>query len=368
MSAPVQGRAPTLRVVDDPSQIQVGALIPAHALLSLRPPVPLVEGLMALGHVGAIVGEYGTGKTFAALDLAGAVALGLKWLGATCMQGLVVIIESDSPPSSLVPRLLALEARHPGILSSQRLHFLCEPILLADAAQSLLTRIRDLQDHTGEMVRLVIVDSVTVTMADVSGALGGMDAAKGWVRGARILAETDKRAVVGIAHNGKDVSRGILGSVALPAGLDFVLALRPGPGGETVVSTDRRSGGKARDWSACQASFRLVPVRDSAVIEMVEAFHGDVVEGGAKKRAPGTAAGHLLSVAKTMAPGATGRRAAPNQEWPLMDRDALREAWATSVRAAKPTARTTPDIFQRQLTSLMDSGWLGLELGGVYVA
>lgn len=365
MTAPDKAR---LRSVNA-AELSVGPFIPAHALLSLRPPVALVEGVAALGHVGAISGEFGTGKTFLALDLARAVALAQLWLGANCHAGMVVVIESDSPVGSLIPRLLALEARHSGLLTSQRLHFLCEPLTLDESSQDLLTRIRDLEDHYGEMVRLVIIDSVTVTMRSVGGgALGGMDAARAWVQAARVLTDGHERTVLGLAHIGKDAARGILGSVVLPAGLDFVLALRPGENGETLVTTDRPRGGKARDWPACQASFKLAPERDSAVIEVVKPFHSDEPEGKTPRRkAPGTAAGLVLSVAKVMAPGVSGRRAKPHQDWPLMDKDALLEAWRVAARQAKPGARVTPDVFHRMLTGLCETGWLGAEQGGVYV-
>ena len=87
-----------------------------------------------------------------------------------------------------------------------------------------------------------------------------------------MLTEKDKRAVVGLAHVGKDVSRGILGSVALPAGLDVVLSMKPEGDGDVVISSAKGDGGKARDWAACRAVFRLAHERDSAVIEMVQPF------------------------------------------------------------------------------------------------
>jgi len=367
MTAHAPGKV-ALRAVDA-SQLSVGPIIAAHELLSLQPPVALIEGLFALGHVGALAGEFGTGKTFLALDLARAVALGQAWLGATARAGLVVFIESDSPARSLVPRLLALEARHSGLLTSQRLHFLCEPLTLDVVAQDLLTRIRDLEDHHGEMVRLIIVDSLTVTMPEVGGgALGGIDAARAWIQAARILTEGDQRTVLGLAHVGKDSSRGILGSVALPAAMDVVLSLRSSGDNEWLVTTARERGGKTRDWPACEAKYRLAPERQSAVIETIAEFSGDGAALAQKRRkAPGTAAGLLLAVAKNMAPTVSGRRSAPNRDWPLIDTPVLLESWRTAVRSAKSTARVTPDVFNRMLAGLCETGWLGAEQGGVYV-
>ena len=116
MSSAEEKQRPQLRAVAAEQELCVGPFIPAHALLAMRPPAPLVSGVLAMGHVGAIVGEYGAGKTFVGLDLAAAVAMGRRWLGADTRQGAVAIIEADSPGNSLVPRLLALESRYPGTI------------------------------------------------------------------------------------------------------------------------------------------------------------------------------------------------------------------------------------------------------------
>lgn len=361
---------PGLRAVDTHHELCVGPLISAHALLAMKPLTPLVEGVMALGHVGAIAGEYGSGKTFAALDLAAAIVQGTPWLGASCRQGAVAIVEADSPGSSLVPRLLALESRNPGLLNSQRIFFLPEPMLLAGSEQDLLTRIRDAEDGTGEMIRLVVLDSVTATMPEFGGGgMGGIDVARAWVRAARVLTEGDQRCVVGLAHVGKDAGRGILGSVALPAGLDFVLSLRPDSNDECLITTARERGGKARDWAACSARFKLVSEADSAVLEMTKPFSTDEHESPTqqKRKAPGSAAGMLLSAAKLMATAAPGRRAHPHTDWPLVGREQLKDAWATAARAANQRARTTPSLFKRMLDELVADGWLGNEGGGIYV-
>lgn len=366
MSSAEEKQWPQLRAVAAEQELRVGPFIPAHELLALRPPAPLVSGVFALGHVGAIVGEYGSGKTFAGLDLAGAVGMGRPWLGAQTHVGAVALVEADSPGNSLVPRLLALEARYPGTISSQRLHFLAEGLTLVDAVIDLLARIHELEKRSRETIRLVIIDSTTATLSEAGGANGGMEAARGWVKAARILTEKDRRAVVGLAHVGKDVSRGILGSVALPAGLDVVLSMKPEGDGGMVISSAKGDGGKSRDWAACRASFRLAPERDSAVIEMVQPFSLISEETPRRKRAPGTAGGLLLGVAKTMAPRVRGRRA-EHSDWPLIGLEELRSSWAEALRAARPGARTTPHIFNRTLDDLVAGCWLGREDGGIYV-
>jgi hypothetical protein len=51
----------------------------------------------------------------------------------------------------------------------------------------------------------------------------------------------------------------------------------------------------------------------------------------------------------------------------LIDTPVLLESWRTAVRSAKSTARVTPDVFNRMLAGLCETGWLGAEQGGVYV-
>lgn len=71
-----------------------------------RAPV-LVEGLLRLGHVGMLTGRAKAGKTWAALQLAIAVATGGEWLGHGCASGSVLYIDPEIDRRSLDNRFAA---------------------------------------------------------------------------------------------------------------------------------------------------------------------------------------------------------------------------------------------------------------------
>ena len=68
-----------------------------------RAPV-LIDGVLRRGHVGLMSGKAKTGKTFAAIQLAVAVATGGDWLGFRCEQGRVLYIDPEVERPSLDQR------------------------------------------------------------------------------------------------------------------------------------------------------------------------------------------------------------------------------------------------------------------------
>lgn len=59
----------------------------------------LIEGLLALGQVSMLAAQPNTGKSSLMLDIAFAVAQGMKWRGRNTMQGMVAIAAAESPGS-----------------------------------------------------------------------------------------------------------------------------------------------------------------------------------------------------------------------------------------------------------------------------
>ena len=335
----------------------------------MREPAALVDGVMTQGGLYALAGEYGTSKTFAALDLARAVATGGTWLGWPCQQGAVLFVEADSPGASLAPRLLAIEHEFPGFLHLPQVRFIVEACELVTAWAELAAWGQDVAKESGHPLRLIVLDSLLATL---TAGTNPNDAAPGvaWVKAARQLGGATAPSphepgatVLALAHTGKDAQRGILGSVALPAGLDGVLALRSGD--PIRVSTDRREGGKARDFAARASAYRLKESHGSCVVEVVQRD-----AASPRPLAPrGDAQRLLLDAAGSRArqrQGVVGRRSG-HPDWPVLGRDALRDAWAAAMKAVNPNAQTTPTKFERALAALISAGWLGEEGDGVYL-
>src|SRR5687767_11823807 len=63
------------------------------------------EGLITKGSVNLLVGDPGSGKTWAAIDLAVCVAMGKKWLDLATKQTAVLIVDEESGPRRLQRRI-----------------------------------------------------------------------------------------------------------------------------------------------------------------------------------------------------------------------------------------------------------------------
>lgn len=90
---------PTVSMPADPAADPVTAMIDRmltpERLRELPPPVPLVRGLLDLNTCAWMIGPPGCGKSFAALDLAAHVGLGMDWQGRPVRQGRVVYIVAE---------------------------------------------------------------------------------------------------------------------------------------------------------------------------------------------------------------------------------------------------------------------------------
>jgi hypothetical protein len=69
--------------------------MPIYELASLPPGEWLIKGVLPDADLAILFGASGSGKTFVALDMAFAVAMGLPWRGNRVKQGKVVIIAAE---------------------------------------------------------------------------------------------------------------------------------------------------------------------------------------------------------------------------------------------------------------------------------
>lgn len=65
---------------DEPNKVLRG-ILRGEDILNMKPPEPMVGAWLDRGMVFSVVGQYGSAKTFALLDMAMSVATGLPWLG-----------------------------------------------------------------------------------------------------------------------------------------------------------------------------------------------------------------------------------------------------------------------------------------------
>lgn len=110
---------PYLRVVrrdeepeaPDPVAAMLAKFVRRDQLAEIKPPKPLVTGLLFVDTLARMAGKPGDGKSFAALDLACSVVTGQDWHGRVVEQGTAVYLAAEGL-SGLSLRLRAWEQHH----------------------------------------------------------------------------------------------------------------------------------------------------------------------------------------------------------------------------------------------------------------
>jgi hypothetical protein len=216
------------------------------------------NGLITKGSVNLLVGEGGSKKTWAALDLAVCVAMGEKWLDFPTRQTAVLIVDEESGPRRLQRRLFETLNGHlvqredapPIAFTSLNLLDMRNP----EDVNALHVKI--LESNAG----LVIIDALADIMpgADENAV---KDVQPVFMQ-LRRVAETTQAAIVVIHHSNKQ--NGYRGSTAIKGAVDLMLMVDSTPESKYITF----SADKARDieprkftaaayWQAEKAQFYL---------------------------------------------------------------------------------------------------------------
>src|SRR5580704_5395333 len=207
-----------------------------------EPANQLIEGVFDEGGLSVIYGDSGSGKTFAALDLALHVGAGLDWNGKKVKRGLVVYVAAEGG-RRIKRRIAALKKRYHeeyGDIAPDPLFAIVRyPIDLRSSAadlNELLDLVRKAEKKTGEKCVWLIVDTLSRAMA------GGDENSP--VDMGRIVAAADRfRAETGahftyVHHTGKDAARGARGHSLLRAATDTEIETTAG----SLTLTKQRDG------------------------------------------------------------------------------------------------------------------------------
>ena len=191
--------------------------IPADTYLKRPRAEWIIKGILPRGKLGMTYGGSGDGKTFAILDMACAIALGIPWQGRKTKQGNVIYICAEGA-GGFVSRLEAYAQEYK--ISKKELG---EHLKIIPAAPNFLGK-KDFQELLIEInlandkTDLVIVDTLaqTTTGADENSAKDMNIALKHIEQ----LSEATHATCHLIHHAGKDETRGARGTSALKAPLD----------------------------------------------------------------------------------------------------------------------------------------------------
>lgn len=187
-----------------------------------------------------IWGASGSGKTFAALDMAGAIVQGLLWAGRRTKPGAVAYIAAEGHMRDRIDAYLHHNALDPDDLA--KLRVLDSAVDLLDPTadiQSLLASLRVLALQVGGLAA-VIVDTLNRVMPggdeNASQDMGLVIAA------AKLIEREFGCAVVFIHHSGKDESKGSRGHSSLKAATDAEISVKREGDVRTVTAEKVRDG------------------------------------------------------------------------------------------------------------------------------
>lgn len=233
-------------------------LLSADDIEKMPPPEPLVDGLLYLNTLTTTFGRPGTGKSFVAMTMSFAVATGEAWFGHKTKHGPVLYIAAEGA-AGLAQRQRAWRAAC-GYPNLDNMHWLPLPVNLLDAewTRALVRLVKDLRPV------LVVVDTLARTMPG-----GDENASKDMSRlvGAADQLRLASGACVNLVHHTPRDGNTPRGHSSLEGATDSQLYLeRAGRCRFTLTNTKQKDAAEAE-----RLTFALVPVGESAVLELVAA-------------------------------------------------------------------------------------------------
>jgi hypothetical protein len=159
-------------------------------------PVPLLAGWLGQGHTARIFGPPGSGKSFAAVDLAACVSLGKSWHGYQVAQGEVIYFAVEDA-AGVAMRLRAWERHHD---TEHQVHMVSTPVRMdGDTVGRVVSAIGAYFGHA-RSVRLIVLDTqamVTVGLDENSAQDMGT-----FVEAIKLLAAQTGACVLVVHHSG----------------------------------------------------------------------------------------------------------------------------------------------------------------------
>lgn len=247
-------------------------VIPAAEFAQSRPLDWIVKGLLPKAEVGVLYGDSGSGKTFFALDLSGAVARGLNWRDLRTKQGKCAYVCAEGA-GGMRGRLKAY-ARHSGIELEDL------PIgIIPDAPN--LTQVQDVKDliraiKTFGEVSVVVVDTFAQVMAGAN-ENSGEDVGKALSHCRQIHKHTGALVLL-VHHSGKNSDKGARGWSGLRAAADVEIEVQRHDDTRLAKVTKMKDGADGAEFG-----FKLVDVPigidedgdviSSCVVEEAEIVH-----------------------------------------------------------------------------------------------
>ena len=245
----------------------------------ITPPAWLVPEVIAEKSTAMLTGQWGSAKSFVAVDMGLSLAAGVEFFGEKLQQTPVLYAAHEGRINILTKRSLAWKNSR-DIWEDVPFYVSRAPLFaMPGNMDAFIAEVK----ASGIKPGLVILDTLAKCMVGMD-ENSAKDAGIAVAAFDRLAAELDC-AVLGLHHEGKDGSRGSRGSSALPAGFDTVLRAemdRETKAFKLSVVKQKDADEREDPWYA-----QLTPVGGSAVLVPIDASAyrqmTNVAELGSKK-------------------------------------------------------------------------------------
>lgn len=211
---------------------------PVHLFSSTQGLPWLIKGVLPKAGLAVIYGASGSGKTFAVLDMAMAIARGEPWRGNRVKQGRVAYVVAEGA-DGFRKRLAAYAKHHQVDLTDV-------PMSILNAAPNLLEKQDALDLVKGVKASggadIIVIDTFAQTTPGAN-ENAGEDVGKALAYCKRIH-ETTGALVILIHHSGKDASKGARGWSGLRAAADAEIEVVREPEGARYLRLSKSKDGE----------------------------------------------------------------------------------------------------------------------------
>jgi KaiC/GvpD/RAD55 family RecA-like ATPase len=241
-------------------------------LFKISPLEWLVHEILPGNGLSFLYGEAGCGKTFLAIDIAGAVARGVAWAGKPTQKGAVLYVATEDF-SGLSTRMRAYCKEHSLDVLSMPFRLWREGLNLLDlkSVGNLVNEARLIAD-----LRLIVIDTFAAAMPGDENASNDVGKA---IRSLNRIKQGSQTSILVLHHTGKDETKGMRGWSGLKGATDTIIRVRSAQAGLSATVE------KHRNWhSGEKIHFRLAArVIDSQDFESVSCVVEHVGEQGSTK-------------------------------------------------------------------------------------
>lgn len=199
----------------------------------------IIKNVLPRAGLAVLFGESGSGKSFAVLDMAAAIARGVPWRGNKVVKGRVVYVAAEGA-GGFRKRMIAYAMAH-GIPIAD-----IEVLVIPDAPNLLLKEDALAMAKAIGRADLVIIDTLAQTTPGGNENAGeDMGKALAHCKG---ISRACRAMVLLVHHSGKDSSKGARGWSGLRAAADAEFEVLRLPGGRILRTSKQKDGDDGAAW------------------------------------------------------------------------------------------------------------------------